>query len=139
MTISILTGNTVALPDLYHTPWSEIDSTANDTNLATMPYWTTAVSPVLKPWHLLRTSPQPKQPEEPPVRYLYRVYIVDPATDQVTEIPPFVAKDEATARLKALQKAGDKIEKDVDQLDFVVVALGQVRAKKEIQEVKIAK
>lgn len=72
-------------------------------------------------------------------RGLYRVYIVDPETDEVIhDTGAIVARDEDSARLKAVQIAGGTLVKDIDDYDFVVVELGDVRAKKEVQEVRLA-
>jgi hypothetical protein len=75
--------------------------------------------------------------EEKKMRGLFSVYIVDPETDGIQYKESFIAKDETSAKMKAY--ASLKLDKDADEYDFVVVRLGNVRCKKEISEVRIAK
>lgn len=72
------------------------------------------------------------------MRGLFDVYIVDPENDSVIwEWEGVVAKDEQSAKLKAVSKA--TLGGDVDDYDIIVVKLGSVRPKKEVQEVKVVK
>lgn len=72
------------------------------------------------------------------MRGLFFVYIVDPILDVVISITgPIVAKDSDNARLKAVQAAGEALTKDIDDYDIIVCRLGDVRKKKEVQEVKV--
>lgn len=65
------------------------------------------------------------------MRGLFVVYIVDPGKDEVTErIGAFIARDEDSAQLKAIQEVGHKLG-DIDDLDIIVIKLGSVREKKE--------
>lgn len=70
------------------------------------------------------------------MRYLYEVYIVNPIEDKVVEQELVIANDERSAERKALSMCAMP-PGDLDDYDFVIVKLGQVRPKKEVQEVKI--
>lgn len=80
-----------------------------------------------------------REKEEKPMRGLYRVYIVDPKTDVVLTTPAFVAKDENSARMKALQRNADKLTHDIDHYDVITERVGNVQPKKETQTVRIVK
>jgi hypothetical protein len=75
--------------------------------------------------------------EKEPVRGLFRVYIVDPKTDEVITCPSFVAKDANNAQIRAVQKAGDKLTRDIDEYVILVERIGDVPAKRAVQEVKM--
>ena len=73
------------------------------------------------------------------MRYLYEVYIGDPEADSLMNHSRVIAKSGSSAKIKALSKASLADDVDVDDLDVIVVQLGEVRDKKQIQEVKILK
>ena len=69
------------------------------------------------------------------MRYLYEVFIIDPEEDNVLFRGHVIAKDRNGAERKVV--AGTELEGDLDDYDFIVNKLGEVRPKKEVQEVKI--
>jgi len=74
------------------------------------------------------------------MRGLYEVFIVDPEAGEIIGIHRIIAKSGASAKIKALseQDFGPAYaDVDVDDLDVIVVMLGDIRDKKEIQEVRI--
>ena len=72
------------------------------------------------------------------MRHLYEVFVIDPEEDEILFTDTFIAKSGSSAKIKALSKT-DLNDIDFDDLDVIVVQLGDVRDKKEIQEVKILK
>jgi hypothetical protein len=83
-----------------------------------------------------------KHTEKKPMRGLFSVHVVDPDKGKVVASRLLlVAKSESNARLKAISEiaATDEFTRDVDDYDIIVVRLGDVRAKKEVQEVKVIK
>lgn len=75
--------------------------------------------------------------KEEPMRGLYHVYVVDPESAEIVQDFVTVAKDADAARLKAAKKLPDDV--DLDDYDLIVDHVGAVRAKRQVQEVKIAK
>lgn len=71
------------------------------------------------------------------MRGLFYVAIVDYLNDTVLEDGLYIAKDAETAKIKALSVFADTY--DLDDLDVICQRLGDIRKKKEIQEVKIVK
>lgn len=74
-------------------------------------------------------------------RGLFLGFVVDPTADELvySSDRPFVAADEEHAKLKIVQKAGGSLSKEVDDYDIIILRLGKVRAKKEVQTVKVVK
>jgi hypothetical protein len=70
------------------------------------------------------------QQETPPMRGLFEVYLVKPETDTVFRAY-VVARDEATARLKAWQETAKQVDANPDDVDILVRRIGDVRAKRE--------
>lgn len=83
------------------------------------------------------TNYYPQEKENPKMRGLFDVYIVDPEIDDVAWSKCIIAKDEQSAKLKVVSSA--TLTKDIDDYDIIVVKLGNVRPKKEVQEVKVVK
>jgi hypothetical protein len=85
----------------------------------------------------LSGNPLPATPEEEsPMRGLYEIIVVDPETDTVLHVSEYIiAKDEAGAKLKALRTWDS--DRDLDDLDVIVVELGGVRPKRKPTEVKV--
>ena len=73
------------------------------------------------------------------MRHLYEVLAVDPEEDALLYSDKMIAKSGSSAKIKALSKAGLGDDVDVDDLDVIIVQLGDVRDKKQVQEVKIVK
>ncbi len=72
------------------------------------------------------------------MRGLFIVYIVDYKKGKVLFVSePLVADSDQKVQMKALQAWGGDV--DLDDLDILVQRIGNVRAKKETQEVKILK
>ena len=72
------------------------------------------------------------------MRGLFIVYLVEYKISKVLRVSePLVAENEQKAQFKALQMWGDV--GDLDDLDIIVQRIGNVRAKKDVQEVKIVK
>ena len=72
------------------------------------------------------------------MRGLFIVYIVDYKKGKVLFVSePMVADSDQKVQMKALQAWGGNV--DLDDLDIIVQRIGNVRAKKEVQEVKIVK
>lgn len=92
------------------------------------------------PLYQMNIIPSPEEsPKEKTMRGLFLVYVVDPEFDLiVAQFGPAVAVDGDSAKMKAIAKCGPFV-KDIDDLDFVVLKLGNIRAKREVQTVKIAK
>lgn len=77
-----------------------------------------------------------RKEEKQPMRGLFEVFIVDPETETIIFNGCIVATDEGTARLKAaLSPALDRDK--VDDYDFIVRRLGDVRAKRQVREVRV--
>ena len=70
------------------------------------------------------------------MRGLYEVYLVDPEDDKVLDCVKVVAKSTETARFKAMRKLS-WFNKNIDDCDVIAHKLGDVRAKKEVQEVRV--
>ena len=73
--------------------------------------------------------------ESKSMRALYDVYIVDPEADTVVWSTvsvgvPIIARDRELAGVIAGRLADDAIERDLDDYDFVVIRLGDIRPKK---------
>lgn len=109
-------------------------------------YWAAPYIPPPQPAPFIINSPQIieriierviERPEEvKAMRGLYQVWVVDPESDVIMlNGKPVVAKSEQSARIKAVRLAGPDI--DPDEVDIIVVRLGDVRAKREVQEVKV--
>ena len=84
----------------------------------------------------------PAEEKEKNMRGLFEVIIIDGETGELQKVDGIirslvVAKDEASAKLKIVSKAA--LVKDLDEYDIIVKRLGDVRPKREVQEVKIAK
>lgn len=80
--------------------------------------------------------------KEDNMRGLFEVIIVDGETGELQKVDGIirslvVAKEEASAKLKIVSKAA--LVKDVDDYDIIVRRLGDVRPKRQVQEVKLAK
>ena len=71
------------------------------------------------------------------MRGLFQFYVVDPEKGEVVGDGLVIAKNKETAKIKALAPFADKY--DLDDLDIICNRLGDVREKKEVQEVKIVK
>jgi hypothetical protein len=71
------------------------------------------------------------------MRGLYQVTVVDPERDMIWDSMQVIAKSEGGAKLKALRVLDGLDDRDPDDLDIIVVRLGDVRAKREVQEVKV--
>lgn len=88
----------------------------------------------------MNAYPYPTQPEEKkePMRGLFEVFVVDPEDDKQNIVFQgfFTAKDETSARLKAAVAAKLDVA-EMDNHDFIVRRLGDVRNKKTVQEVKV--
>ena len=69
------------------------------------------------------------------MRGLYEVIVVDPDTEQVIEDIFTVAKSYDGAKLRVLKETD--LEKDVEDYDVFAIRIGDIRAKKEVQEVKV--
>ena len=70
------------------------------------------------------------------MRGLYEVFIVDPKTGKVITIAPLVASDENNAKMKAVARTTLSTD-DLDDYDIIARKIGDVRAKKSVQEVKV--
>ena len=80
----------------------------------------------------------PNTKKENIMRGLFIVYIVDYKKSKVLFVSePLIADNEQKVQMKALQAWGGDV--DLDDLDILVQRIGNVRAKKETQEVKILK
>jgi hypothetical protein len=93
--------------------------------------------------YTVKTDDQKKEEEKKvdKSRGLFLGFVVDPAMDELIYASdrPFVAADEEHAKLKIVQKAGGSLSKEVDDYDIIILRLGKVRAKKEVQTVKVVK
>lgn len=118
--------------------------TANDSqNISTGDYsssgtWTswkgdTTYPPSGGSWVTLYTE----RKEVNEMRGLFYVVVVDYQNDTILEDGLYIAKDAETAKIKALSVFADTY--DLDDLDVICQRLGDIRKKKEIQEVKIVK
>ena len=69
-------------------------------------------------------------------RRLYRVYVVDPATELLLLSGyKVIAKSEESAKFKALSSPG--FDCDIDDLDIFVEFIGELREEKSVQEVRV--
>lgn len=84
---------------------------------------------------------EPKREEVKDMRGLFRVFVVNPEKGEVIYQDLTVAKDKETAKYKVLRLAAKTIPLadgyDLDDLDIICNRLGDVRKKKEIQEVRM--
>jgi hypothetical protein len=69
------------------------------------------------------------------VRGLFLVAVVSPESGAIVASEQIVADSEDNATLKVLRS----IDIDPDDVDIIVVRLGNVRPKKSVQEVKVVK
>ena len=78
--------------------------------------------------------------EEVKMRGLYFCCIVDPEGAGSVAVGPklIIAKSEEAAKLKLIKDHAPP-GRDLDDLDIICFKLGDVRAKKEVQEVKVVK
>lgn len=84
---------------------------------------------------LQEKAKQIKREKEKNMRYLYHVYVVDPKAGALVHDRIVVAKDQAQAMLKA--GFLDKIRDNLEDYDIIIKVIGEVRAKKETQKVKV--
>lgn len=79
-----------------------------------------------------------EKPERKNMRYLFRITVVDPKTEEIEDGPMFVvAKDRSEVMLKAPIAQG--LRDRADDYDFIIEQVGEVRPKRETQKVTIAK
>lgn len=78
-----------------------------------------------------------KPKERSNMRALYRIIVVNPKTEEVREPIMVIAKDEAAAKMKALLK--QCFSGNIDDYDILAECVGDVRAKKDVQKVKVVK
>lgn len=71
------------------------------------------------------------------MRALYRIYAVNPKTEAIHGPYLVIAKDESGALLKAGLPSDSRT--NPEDYDFIVDRLGDVRAKKDVQKVKMVK
>mgnify|MGYP001559596602 FL=1 len=93
-------------------------------------------------WVANPVYPKPEERKETNMYGLFEVIVVDPSDEIVVQIGGYqrnhvVAKDETSAKIKVLK--GATLPKDLDEYDVIVVRLGNVRAKQEIQKVVVVK
>lgn len=69
------------------------------------------------------------------MRRLYRITVVNPKTEKITGPVLVVAKDEPGALLKA--DLPQEVRANSDKYDICIEIVGDVRAKKETQKVKV--
>ena len=104
-------------------------------------YWGSYQSPIevcpLEEWVCASSSAIYKKEEVREMRGLFQFYVVDPEKGEVVGDGLVIAKNKETAKIKALAPFADKY--DLDDLDIICNRLGDVREKKEVQEVKIVK
>lgn len=85
------------------------------------------------------------QKEERQMRGLFEVFVVDPeeadSEIQIVYGDQLIAKDEMMAKIKAWARALQKIDgirsHDPDDFDIIVRKIGDVRAKREPQDVRV--
>lgn len=76
--------------------------------------------------------------KESNMRGLFEVFVIDPESGEILLNDLKVAKSAESAKFKALQV--QKFEGfDFDDLDVIVRRIGDVQAKKEVQEVRVIK
>lgn len=85
----------------------------------------TYIPPYPLPTYII-TEPEEKKE---PMRGLFEVIIVDPETGGVS-VDHIVARDETTAKVKVLTDHCRRTTKDLDEYDYFVRRVGDVRAKK---------
>lgn len=78
-----------------------------------------------------------KEGRDENMRGLYRIIVVNPKTEEIGDPVMVIAKDEGAAMIKAALKGA--IKGKVEDYDILVDRLGDVRAKKETQKVKVIK
>jgi hypothetical protein len=76
-----------------------------------------------------------KSEKEENMRSLFRITVVEPKTEQAFDCGLVVAKDRENALLKA--GLSGAILANPDDYDIIVEHVGDVRAKKDIQEVRV--
>ena len=77
------------------------------------------------------------QKKEENMRGLYRITVVNPKTEGITEYLPVVARDRGNAILKT--NLPETIRQNIDDFDILVEHVGDVRAKKDVQKVRVVK
>lgn len=115
------------------------------TNSTTEGYRAPVLTVTYDPPPAVGYGPEEVKKEQPRMRGLFEVFIVDPeATEpdrQIVSYGQFIAKDEGAARLKGWTKAvsGSRglEDKDADDYDIIVRRLGDVRERRRVQEVKV--
>jgi len=112
------------------------NGTGNDTADTTFGgYIATAPNnePVL--WNTLTISGSGEPERDKNMRRLYRITVVNPKTEEITGPFLVVAKGESGALLKA--NFSQEVRTNSDKYDICVEIVGDVRAKKETQKVKV--
>jgi hypothetical protein len=71
------------------------------------------------------------------MRHLYRITVVDPKTEDIEFEGRVIAETEGQALMKA--KLSDAVRSKPENYDILVECVGSIRAKKDIQKVKIVK
>ena len=94
----------------------------------------TAANETVTTWGTLTISGERRDEN---MRGLYRIIVVDPKSEEIVGPIFVIAKDESGALLKADLPQG--IRSYSDHYDFIVDRLGDVRAKKDVQKVKVVK
>ena len=87
-----------------------------------------------RPTYDIQVIDKKEMREEQPMRNLFQVVIVNPKTEKVITSQLIVAKDRESALLKVAKQG---IEINPEEFDIIVQFLGNVRARKEVQEVKV--
>jgi len=89
--------------------------------------------PVL--WNTLTISGSGEPERDKNMRRLYRITVVNPKTEEVGDPVLIIAKDEPAAMVKAAVLGA--IKGKVENYDICIEIVGDVRAKKETQKVKV--
>lgn len=77
------------------------------------------------------------KPERSNMRALYRIIVVNPKTEAISGPYFVVAKDESGALLKA--DLPQNVRANSEDYDILIECVGGVRAKKDVQKVKVVK
>jgi len=113
--------------------WNGTNNDTSDTVFGGYIATTPNNEPVL--WNTITIGGSSEPERDKNMRRLYRITVVNPKTEEVFDPALIIAKDEQAAMVKAALKG--TISGRIEDFDFCIEIVGDVRAKKETQKVKV--
>jgi len=88
-------------------------------------------------WGVLTISGSQEPEREKNMRSLFRITVVNPKTEKIFPETKVIARDRESALLRA--DLPGEVRANPDKYDILVEHVGDVRAKKDVQKVKVVK